>query len=93
MLLVRITDNGVGFDMENIDEGYDERGSFGMVNMKERAALLDGTLEIQSTPGRGTSITVAIPAEEAKPPTERVGRLPTQMTKLERSAMKRVREL
>ncbi len=61
VIMVRIADNGVGFDMQAVNAGYDQRGSFGMVNMRERAELLDGTLTVESAPGRGTTITVLIP--------------------------------
>ena len=91
MLVVRIADNGVGFDTSSIENNYDERGSFGMVNMKERAALLDGTLDVQSKPGKGTTIIVSIPAQEPFDESADVVRLPAQATKLERSAIKRSR--
>lgn len=60
-LYLRIEDNGQGFDTSLITDNYHERGSFGMVNMQERADSLNGTLEIDSSPGAGTRITVAIP--------------------------------
>lgn len=60
-LIVQITDNGKGFDMEATSADYSSRGSFGMVNMQERADLLDATLNLRSAPGKGTSITVNIP--------------------------------
>jgi len=44
-----------------VEASYDKRGSLGMVNMRERAALVSGTLHIQSAPGKGTRITVAVP--------------------------------
>lgn len=57
-----IEDNGVGFDVEAVDAGYERRGSLGMVNMRERAELIEGTLRIQSAKGSGTKISVLIPA-------------------------------
>ena len=59
----RIADNGAGFDTEGVEASYDSRGSFGMVNMRERAELLDGTLKVESKPGQGTAITVIIPID------------------------------
>ena len=47
-LLVR--DNGKGFDTEQDSDG------FGLLGMRERIALLDGELEIESAPQRGTVI-------------------------------------
>jgi len=42
---------------------YDERGSLGMLNMKERAELVQGDLTLSSQPGQGTSITLRVPLE------------------------------
>jgi signal transduction histidine kinase len=64
MLVVRIIDNGKGFDADAVNAGYDKRGSFGMVNMRERAELLDGSLQLKSAPGQGTQITVFIPLKQ-----------------------------
>jgi len=61
MAAVEIADNGVGFNLAAVDSGYDRRGSLGMVNMRERAALIDGMLHIESAEGKGTRITVVIP--------------------------------
>jgi nitrate/nitrite-specific signal transduction histidine kinase len=35
--------------------------------MRERAELLDGMLDIESTPGAGTTVTVTIPLNHAQP--------------------------
>jgi len=63
IIAVRIADNGKGFDADAVNASYDERGSFGMVNMRERAELLNGSLNLKSTPGKGTTITVIIPID------------------------------
>jgi signal transduction histidine kinase len=90
MLVVRIIDNGKGFDAEAVNNGYDQRGSFGMVNMRERAELLDGSLQLKSAPGQGTQITVFIPLKQQKqsPRGERNGvpASPIAATKLATSA-------
>lgn len=59
-----IEDDGVGFDTGTISGNYEERGSFGLLNMRERAAMLSGYIEIQSPrihASRGTLITGFIP--------------------------------
>jgi len=67
-LVVTIADNGAGFDTSIITQGYEKRGSLGMVNMRERAAMLNGVLNIASTPGTGTTITMVAPLySEPKP--------------------------
>ena len=60
-LVVVIRDNGVGFSVEDVTGRYDERGSLGMINMKERAEMVDGNLSISSQPGQGTAITLRLP--------------------------------
>jgi signal transduction histidine kinase len=60
-LIVVIRDNGVGFDVNEVTGRYEERGSLGLLNMKERAEIVEGTLSISSQPGRGTVITMQLP--------------------------------
>jgi len=55
-LLVGIQDDGQGFDMQKLNAEYDQRGSLGMVNMRERAEALGGKLAIRSLPGQGTTV-------------------------------------
>ena len=62
--LLEIRDNGVGFDVEAVMRAYDQRGSLGMVNLHERTELLNGVLDIQSVPGKGTRVQVYIPLTE-----------------------------
>ncbi len=68
VVVVQIADNGVGFDTAAVQSNYDSRGSLGMVNMRERTQLLDGSLKINSARGRGTTITVLVPIKD---PSER----------------------
>jgi signal transduction histidine kinase len=60
-VVVQIIDNGKGFDTAGVSEGYENRGSLGMLNMRERAELIDGVLKVESKPGTGTIITVYFP--------------------------------
>jgi signal transduction histidine kinase len=60
-LVVVIRDDGVGFSVDGVTQGYDQRGSLGMLNMKERADILQGTLSVSSKPGRGTTVTLRLP--------------------------------
>ena len=61
LLYLEIQDDGVGFDVEKVESNYSQRGSLGMVNLHERAELVNGILKIESHPGRGTRISVTIP--------------------------------
>jgi two-component system sensor histidine kinase DegS len=60
-LVVVVRDNGVGFDVGAVTEGYEERSSLGMLNMRERAEIVSGTLSLSSQPGHGTTITLELP--------------------------------
>lgn len=64
--LLEILDNGVGFDVKSMSQAYDKRtnSSLGMVNLRERAELVNGLLQIDSAPARGTKVQVYIPLTE-----------------------------
>lgn len=61
MALLEIEDDGVGFDVDVVNQAYDKRSSLGMVNLRERTELVNGLLNLQSTPGKGTNVSVYIP--------------------------------
>ena len=50
-----IADDGIGFDPEKIKKGM------GLKNMRSRAELLSGKLDISSTPGKGSKLKVVLP--------------------------------
>lgn len=62
--LLDIEDDGAGFDVEAVNKSYDNRGSLGMINLRERSELVNGLLNIDSAPGKGTRIQVYIPLTE-----------------------------
>jgi signal transduction histidine kinase len=55
-----VTDDGSGFDVEAVLRGPRVRG-LGLPGMRERAALVGGSVTIESTPGEGTTIYVRVP--------------------------------
>ena len=57
-IMLEVFDNGVGFNPEQSFPGH-----LGLQSMRERVAHLGGTLQITSTPGRGTQIRVVIPQQ------------------------------
>jgi signal transduction histidine kinase len=59
-LRMTITDDGKGFDPNQVLEKYAQRGSFGLLNMQERASRIGGELEITSQPGQGTIVTLTV---------------------------------
>jgi signal transduction histidine kinase len=54
-ILIEVFDDGVGFEPSRIDEG------FGLVGMRERAALVGGTIELESAEGAGTRLRAELP--------------------------------
>ena len=61
---ISIEDDGVGFDMENLDVSISNRkdnSGFGLSMMKERVYLLSGEITIQSKKNEGTMILVRVP--------------------------------
>ena len=57
-LKFEISDNGIGFDVENVSKGI------GFANMIRRAKLLSGNLVVISSPGNGCKVIITIPVTE-----------------------------
>nr|WP_277753247.1 sensor histidine kinase [Metabacillus mangrovi] len=55
-----IKDDGSGFDMSELKEKKNK--SFGLVGMKERVELLDGSMDISTELGKGTTIMIKVPS-------------------------------
>jgi PAS domain S-box-containing protein len=58
-----VQDDGQGFD-ETLKSG---RKSFGLLGMKERALAVNGRVNVTSTPGKGTVVSVYIPFDSVRP--------------------------
>ncbi|WEK36882.1 MAG: two-component regulator propeller domain-containing protein [Candidatus Pseudobacter hemicellulosilyticus] len=54
-LLMKIQDDGIGFDVQSADSGN------GLINMKKRAQSLNGQLKVDSVPGAGTRVVLEVP--------------------------------
>jgi PAS domain S-box-containing protein len=54
-VILKIIDDGCGFDIKNIDDG-----GLGLTSMKERATQVNGKCKITSKPGAGTQITITV---------------------------------
>jgi len=59
-LIAEVEDDGAGFDVGEVEMGYDQRGSLGLITMRERAELAGGELAITSSPGGGTKVRLVI---------------------------------
>ena len=57
---LRISDDGVGFE---VGKAATRRG-LGLTSMSERVRMLGGSLDIQSSPGHGTQLTIELPVAE-----------------------------
>ncbi len=55
---LEVSDDGVGFLPDDADR---RRPGVGLFTMRERMALVDGALEIDSAPGRGTRVIASVP--------------------------------
>jgi signal transduction histidine kinase len=60
-MLLRIGDDGVGFDPLRLPHSHE---SFGLGIMSQRAAEVGGRLDVESAPGRGTHMFITIPLKE-----------------------------
>ena len=55
--VMHCTDDGVGFDLVKVAR---RQRSVGLLAMRERAELIGGRLQVQSTPGQGTAVTLLL---------------------------------
>jgi signal transduction histidine kinase len=60
-LLLRITDDGCGFDVSGITDVEESGRGRGLFSMRERVGLLGGTSGVESNPGQGTNVWAAVP--------------------------------
>ncbi|GAA3101523.1 GAF domain-containing sensor histidine kinase [Pseudonocardia yunnanensis] len=61
-VLLEVSDDGVGFDPASVPESESPgSGGYGLSGMLQRAELLGGRLEVDSAPGRGSTLRVRVP--------------------------------
>jgi signal transduction histidine kinase len=58
---LNVRDNGKGFALPKNMDSLPRSGMLGLMGIRERVWLLGGTLEIDTKPGKGTSLTVTVP--------------------------------
>ena len=61
-----VEDDGCGFDPDAVSPTAS--GQLGLIGMRERVALVGGTVEIESRPGAGTTVYARIPLEKTGAP-------------------------
>ena len=66
VIKVKIEDDGIGFDVEEMQSKYEDResSSLGMVNLRERTEILNGIFQIKSQVNVGTTVEVFVPVTE-----------------------------
>ena len=63
---ITVSDTGVGFDVDRYME--DGKVHVGLMNVRQRlASRMNATVDVDSTPGSGTTVTVTIPREKVNP--------------------------
>ncbi|MDO9264705.1 MAG: PAS domain S-box protein, partial [Desulfosalsimonadaceae bacterium] len=70
-IIVRVEDNGKGFDMQAREHQLDSERRMGLRSMKERVKLLQGQMTVQSRPLKGTRIFIKFPFKEDKNDSEK----------------------
>ncbi|MGE3979028.1 MAG: PAS domain S-box protein [Nitrospira sp.] len=68
-LVIVVTDQGQGFDADQLDQAPTSTTSFGLFSIKERVEALGGSVHINSHIGHGTSVTLICPIT----PSQRAG--------------------
>jgi len=56
-----VEDNGRGFELQRCELASGDVQHFGLIGMRERLALVKGTLEIETAPGAGTTLFITVP--------------------------------
>jgi PAS domain S-box-containing protein len=59
-----VTDNGEGFDVEEVLSSKTKDRGLGLTSMEERVKMLGGSFNIESKEGRGTTITINVPLSD-----------------------------
>lgn len=60
---IEVRDDGCGFDRSQLRT---RENHFGLLGMQERAELLHGVLAIESSPGKGTTVRLAVPRKQSR---------------------------
>jgi signal transduction histidine kinase len=64
-VVLGVTDDGAGFDPAAVSLPGRKGGGFGLAAMRARMDALDGTLAVESAPGRGTALAARLPLPPA----------------------------
>lgn len=70
---LEVRDDGTGFDVPQSPTEFAPSGHFGFLGMRERADLIGARLDVQSEIGKGTRLSVTLPASSAPPKRKKSG--------------------
>ncbi len=59
---LQVEDNGIGFEVLQNPSEYAASGHYGLLGLHERAELIGASMDIRTSPGGGTRLTVTVPA-------------------------------
>jgi signal transduction histidine kinase len=65
-IVLKIKDDGKSFQVKPVLHGKGSK-RLGLLGMRERVEMIGGTFDVESAPGRGTTIQVEIPAAKVRP--------------------------
>ncbi len=64
--LLKIADDGIGFDVAEVFGPGSARGSTGLLNIRKRASLIGAQVDIDSRPGEGSLVSIQIDRDMTK---------------------------
>ena len=63
---ISVQDDGIGFKASQLHSLTAQTGGFGLFSIKERLEQVGGTLHVDTSPGRGTTVTMIAPVDVQK---------------------------
>lgn len=64
LIRIKVSDNGIGFNVSHMEQKLSKGSNFGILGMRERLELLEGSMEIESETNTGTKIKMEIPVRD-----------------------------
>ena len=64
MIILKIKDNGIGFEKDSALQKSDGKNNAGLKGILERVRMFDGEIQIKSNPGEGVLLNIRIPYKE-----------------------------
>ena len=68
LIILTVTDNGRGFDVDKALRGDSTHSPFGIMGMRERTDMVGGEFNMSSKTGKGTTVVARVPLDDTTPP-------------------------